>query len=208
MYGPWACLTRHILYTDNCFNLLSSIMEGVLKPDENGLSYASLSCPSLIMSILQYCPDCKQHAQFVETLMRYKSNVCLDILAVLAYGPQPVINSAGQVLLHYYPLKDVGMFGHYETPFTNYACRFQDKDRLQVVPHFSSGIVEWAKCERARKSPHARRRYFLPPVSPFLVWGDFHAHSRFVRSTIPDEKWGTTLSLRQGRLRGQNFFHD
>ena len=40
--------------------------------------------------------------------MRYKSDVCLDILAVLAYGPQPVINSAGQVLLHYYPLKDVG----------------------------------------------------------------------------------------------------
>ncbi|CAH3111879.1 unnamed protein product [Porites lobata] len=84
------------------------VLLGVLKPDENGLSYASLSCPSLIMSILQYCPDCKQHAQFVETLMRYKSNVCLDILAVLAYGPQPVINSAGQVLLHYYPLKDVG----------------------------------------------------------------------------------------------------
>ena len=82
--------------------------------------------------------------------MRYKSNVCLDILAVLAYGPQPVINSAGQVLLHYYPLKDVGMFGYYKTPFTciNYACRFQDKDRLQVVPHFSSGIVERAKCER------------------------------------------------------------
>ena len=60
------------------------------------------------MSILQYCPDCKQHAQFVETLMRFKSDVCLDILAVLAYGPQPIINSAGQVLLHYYPLKDVG----------------------------------------------------------------------------------------------------
>lgn len=60
--------------------------------------------------------------------MRYKSNVCLDILAVLAYGPQPVINSAGQVLLHYYPLKDVGMFGHYETPFINYVSRFQDKD--------------------------------------------------------------------------------
>ena len=132
-------------------------MEGVLKPDENGLSYASLSCPSLIMSILQYCPDCKQHAQFVETLMRYKSNVCLDILAVLAYGPQPVINSAGQVLLHYYPLKDVGMFGYYETPFINYACRFQDKDRLQVVPHFSSGIVGRVKYERAWKSPHARK---------------------------------------------------
>ena len=29
--------------------------------------------------------------------------------------------------------------------------------RLRVVPHFSSGIVEWAKRERAWKSPHARK---------------------------------------------------
>ena len=62
--------------------------------------------------------------------MRYKSNVCLDILAVLAYGPQPVINSAGQVLLHYYPLKDVGMFGHY-------VCRFQDKDLYEDKMFFN-----------------------------------------------------------------------
>ena len=32
-------------------------------------------------------------------------------------------------------------------------------------------------------------------VSPFLAWGDFHARSRFARSTIPEEKWGTTCSL-------------
>ena len=32
-------------------------------------------------------------------------------------------------------------------------------------------------------------------MSPFLAWGDFHARSRFVRSTIPEEKWGTTPSL-------------
>ena len=32
-------------------------------------------------------------------------------------------------------------------------------------------------------------------VSPFLAWGDFHARSRFARSTIPEEKWGTTRSL-------------
>ena len=94
-----------------CFNKIFCILflfKDVLEPDEDGLCYASLSCPALIMSILQYCPDCKQHAQFVETLMRFKSDVCLDILAVLAYGPQPIINSAGQVLLYYYPLKDVG----------------------------------------------------------------------------------------------------
>jgi len=27
-------------------------------------------------------------------------------------------------------------------------------------------------------------------VSPFLAWGDFHARSRFIRSSIPEEKWG------------------
>ena len=32
-------------------------------------------------------------------------------------------------------------------------------------------------------------------VSPFLAWGDFHARSRFARSIIPEEKWGTTRSL-------------
>lgn len=90
------------------FSAILFLFKDVLEPDEDGLCYASLSCPALIMSILQYCPDCKQHAQFVETLMRFKSDVCLDILAVLAYGPQPIINSAGQVLLYYYPLKDVG----------------------------------------------------------------------------------------------------
>ena len=34
-------------------------------------------------------------------------------------------------------------------------------------------------------------------MSPFLAWGDFHARSRFARSTIPEEKWGTTRSLKQ-----------
>ena len=40
---------------------------------------------------------------------------------------------------------------------------------------------------------------FLSPrcVSPFLAWGDFHARSRFAGSTIPEEKWGTTCSLRE-----------
>ena len=64
--------------------------------------------------------------------------------------------------------------------------------RLRVVPHYSSGIAERAKRERAWKSPHARRAIC---VSPFLAWGDFHARSRFAPSTIPEEKWGTTRSL-------------
>ena len=35
---------------------------------------------------------------------------------------------------------------------------------------------------------------------PFLAWGNFHAPSRFARSTIPEEKWGTTRSLDVQRL--------
>ena len=39
-------------------------------------------------------------------------------------------------------------------------------------------------------------------VSPLLAWGDFHARSLSARSTIPEEKWGTTRSLqRRRRLR-------
>ena len=31
--------------------------------------------------------------------------------------------------------------------------------------------------------------------TPKRAWVDFHARSRFARSTIPEEKWGTTRSL-------------
>ena len=77
--------------------------------------------------------------------------------------------------------------------------------RLRVVPHFSSGIVERAKRERAWKSPHARKgdtrrgERKMRRVSPFLARGDFHARSRFARSTIPEEIWGTTRSLNLDR---------
>ena len=76
---------------------------------------------------------------------------------------------------------------NYEGFYDFYACYWNS--RLLVVPHFSSGIVEPAKRERAWKSPHARKgdtRY---------AWGYFHASSRFARPTIPEKKWGTTRSL-------------
>ena len=38
-------------------------------------------------------------------------------------------------------------------------------------------------------------------MSPFLEWGDFHARSRFDRSTVPEEKWGTTRSLIKTRQK-------
>lgn len=80
----------------------------ILKSPDPALSYAVLACPSLLMTVLQYCPDSKQQAQFVETLMQYKPDVCLDIMAVIAYGPQSILNAAGQILLHYFPLGNTG----------------------------------------------------------------------------------------------------
>ena len=32
-----------------------------------------------------------------------------------------------------------------------------------------------------------------PPRLAFLAWGDFHARSRFTRTTIPEEKWGLSI---------------
>ena len=47
-----------------------------------------------------------------------------------------------------------------------------------------------------------RARVEIAPrrVSPFLAWGDFHTRSRFVRSPIPEEKWGTTPSLATSQI--------
>ena len=42
---------------------------------------------------------------------------------------------------------------------------------------------------------HPTREKATRGVSPFPAWGDFHARSRFARSTIPEEKWETTRSL-------------
>ena len=45
---------------------------------------------------------------------------------------------------------------------------------------------------RVKITLHEKRRH--------AAWGDFNARSRFARSIIPEEKWGTTLSLFSPRL--------
>ena len=46
--------------------------------------------------------------------------------------------------------------------------------------------------ERSKASTLSEVPHFSlsPPRLEFLAWGDFHARSRFARSTIPEEKWG------------------
>ena len=70
-----------------------------------------------------------------------------------------------------------------------FKMKLELKSRLRVVPHFPSGIVEWAKCKHAWKIT-PREKCKMQWLA-FLVWGDFHVPSRFERSTIPEGKRGT-----------------
>ena len=45
-----------------------------------------------------------------------------------------------------------------------------------------------------------RNESLSPPRLAFLAWGDFHAPSRFARSTIPEENWGLLVVYLKGRL--------
>ena len=59
-------------------------------------------------------------------------------------------------------------------------------------PHFPSGIEKRANASARENHPTQERRDAHFSLSPqrlaFLAWGDFHARSRFARSTIPEEK--------------------
>ena len=61
-------------------------------------------------------------------------------------------------------------------------CLSRYSARLQVVPHFSSGIVERAKCERTWKSPHARKsntRHYIQ-LTNCLQWQVTNTRSNMV----------------------------
>ena len=66
--------------------------------------------------------------------------------------------------------------------------------RLRVFPHFSSGIVERAKRKRVKIIP--REKGDTRRVS--LSRGVIFTRLRFARSTIPEDKLGTTRSLNVG----------
>ena len=72
--------------------------------------------------------------------------------------------------------------------------------RLRVVPHFSSGIVEQAKRERAWKSPHARKgdtrrgeRIMLPAACRFFSRGMIFKRARVSHALLSPRKNGGLL---------------
>ena len=73
-------------------------------------------------------------------------------------------------------------------------CEIHLISRMVQTRHTAERAMErekWGKAETLSRS-----------VSPFLAWGNFHARSRFARSTIPEEKWGTTRSLSFATMLG------
>ena len=68
--------------------------------------------------------------------------------------------------------------------------------RLRVVPLFFL---------RDSRASETRAGVKISQRAPFLKWGDFYARSRFARSTIPEEKWGTTRSLLSNVNRCETF---
>ena len=60
----------------------------------------------------------------------------------------------------------------------------------------NKGFIKWPKRGLSLAEPQRElnlagaRKKATSRVSPFLAWGDFHARSRFARSTIPEGKWG------------------
>ena len=65
-----------------------------------------------------------------------------------------------------------------------------------VCRHFCHPMSLFQGHVLVRILPEQARAPFRLRVSPqFFLRGDFHACSRFARSTIPEKKWGTTRSL-------------
>ena len=61
------------------------------------------------------------------------------------------------------------------------------------------GIKFLLRDSRASARENHPTREKVTRVSPFLAWGDFHARSRFARSSIAEQKWGTTRGLRAAK---------
>ena len=60
------------------------------------------------------------------------------------------------------------------------------------------GRVKITPPEKRGHAAGREKNFSLPPPRvSFSRVGDFHARSRFARSTIPEEKWGTTRSLQE-----------
>ena len=64
--------------------------------------------------------------------------------------------------------------------------------KLQMERFVSRDLdYEWSPFFfRDSRASETRARVKITPREKRLAWGDFHARSRFARSTIPEEKWG------------------
>ena len=116
----------------------------------------TFTCPNIISTSPKNVLMSRLISQFLCNLDSWKNSTCpLGKLITEFTSPIGKPTCPG--------LSDTTFFAHCEL-----------KSRLRVVPHFPSGIVEWAKCKRAWKSPHVRNARcdglpFLRGVSSALL---------------------------------------
>ena len=72
---------------------------------------------------------------------------------------------------------------------------FASKSRLRLVPIYlsDSRASETRACVKITSREKGETRW-----GAFLAWGDFHARSRFARSTKAEEKWGRKSRFYRG----------
>ena len=63
-----------------------------------------------------------------------------------------------------------------------------------IVHAYASARENQPTRERRDAAARKKNSSLSPPRLALLVWGDFHARSRFARSTIPEKKWGVQYS--------------
>lgn len=74
--------------------------------DASGLenqSYATLSTPSILLTVFQYSKNPAHHFQLLECLMSLKKDVIKDLLWVIAYGTSVARSPAAILLFYYWP---------------------------------------------------------------------------------------------------------
>ncbi|XP_065069505.1 protein unc-79 homolog [Rhopilema esculentum] len=98
-----------------CGYLLPLLLGAVPTDGSKERSKVSLSSPGLLLTIFQSCTDQSLFLRIVETLMAYKKNVCGDLLYVMAYGTQEVLEPAIHMLNRYFPAVEIGTVMEYRS---------------------------------------------------------------------------------------------
>lgn len=83
---------------------------------DDEMAEINLSVPSILSSVLDGSMDASVWTKLMECLMRYKRNVSIDLLTVLAYGTRESLEASVHLLNRYFPAIDITSVKAYQSP--------------------------------------------------------------------------------------------